>query len=63
MSLQDRLDRIAQAHVPIRYPLGITDGLCAECGYPSPCPTYVWATTDRDPLATWDPTDDEDDDL
>lgn len=57
-----RLARIAEAHSKTRGPGGTTDGLCAECGQPwgvDGCPTYVWATTDRDPLATWDPADDE----
>jgi len=40
-------------------PGGTTDGLCAECELPHPCPTFTWATTDRDPLATWDPADDD----
>jgi hypothetical protein len=38
---------------------GMTSGDCVECGEPWPCPTYAWATEDRDPLATWDPADDE----
>lgn len=61
MSAEGRLNRIADAHRPIRYPLGLTDGLCAECGYAHPCPTYTWATTDRDVLATWDPLDENQD--
>jgi hypothetical protein len=54
-----RLSRIAEAHSKSVGDGGLTDGLCAECGHPDPCPTYMWATTDRDPLATWDPADDE----
>ncbi|MFF8840529.1 hypothetical protein [Streptomyces sp. NPDC015130] len=55
-----RLARIAQAHTQDTTSGGLTTGNCVECGHPSPCPTYTWATTDRDPLATWDPADDED---
>lgn len=55
----DRLARIASAHSPHVGGGGLTSGDCNECGEPSPCPTYTWATTDRDPLATWDPADDE----
>lgn len=58
----DRLARIAEAHRKTIGEHGLTDGLCAECGQPwgeNGCPTYVWATTDRDPLATWDPADDD----
>lgn len=55
----DRLSRIAAAHSKDAAGGGLTDGDCDECGHPHPCPTYVWATTDRDVLATWDPADDE----
>lgn len=54
----DRLARIAQAHSKETVG-GMTSGLCNECELPHPCPTYIWATTDRDPLATWDPADDD----
>jgi hypothetical protein len=54
-----RLARIAEAHSKYIGGGGLTDGDCNECGHPHPCPTFVWATTDRDPLATWDPVDDE----
>lgn len=53
-----RLRRIAEAHV--RYPLvaGLSNGCCGECDLRWPCPTYVWATTERDAtLDTWDPGD------
>lgn len=57
-----RLARIAQAHKKDVDEHGGTHGLCVEC-YQSwgenGCPTYVWATTDRDPINTWDPADDE----
>jgi hypothetical protein len=59
--LAARLARIAEAHRKHVGDGGLTDGHCCACGYPHPCPTYVWATTDRDPLATWDPADDEPD--
>jgi hypothetical protein len=55
----DRLARIAQAHSKDQAPGGLTSGDCDECGHPWPCPTWTWATTGRDPLATWDPADDE----
>jgi hypothetical protein len=57
-----RLSRIAEAHVPTKHEGGFSDSDCGECGYTHPCPTRVWATTARWPLATWDPTDDEEDD-
>lgn len=53
-----RLARIAQAHSKNQAGGGLTSGDCTECGHPHPCPTWTWATTDRDPLATWDPADD-----
>lgn len=55
----DRLARIAEAHSKNQTTGGMTSGLCNECEQLWPCPTYAWATTDRDPLATWDPADDE----
>jgi len=58
-SPEARLARIAEAHSKHVGDGGLTSGDCNECGYPHPCPTYTWATTDRDPLATWDPADDE----
>jgi len=54
----DRLARIAEAHSK-EVIGGMTSGLCIECEHPHPCPTYVWATSARDLLATWDPADDE----
>jgi hypothetical protein len=59
VKLQHRLDRIAEAHTMAVTPEGMTLSECAECGEYYPCPTNVWATTDRDALATWDPADDE----
>jgi hypothetical protein len=53
-----RLSRIAEAHVKEVLVGGLTSGDCTECGHAWPCPTYTWATTDRDTLATWDPSDD-----
>lgn len=60
----ERLSRIAQAHKKDVDSAGGTHGLCVECYQPwneeaGGCPTKVWATTDRDVLATWDPADDE----
>lgn len=54
-----RLTRIAEAHSKHVGAGGVTDGLCNECGLPHPCPTWIWASTDRDPLAPWDPADDD----
>ena len=54
---EDRLSRIAEAHSKNQLAGGGTTGDCDECGYHWPCPTYVWATGDRSPLATWDPKD------
>lgn len=56
------LDRIAEAHSKTIDASGGSWGDCTECGWSWPCPTHVWATTDRDVLAPWNPTDDEDDD-
>jgi hypothetical protein len=56
-----RLARIAEAHTKNVGAGGMTDGTCIECGEPDPCPTHVWATTERNPLATWDPADDQGD--
>lgn len=55
----DRLQRIASAHAKNVLDNGLTDGCCTECGALWPCPTYVWATEERDINACWDPTDDE----
>jgi hypothetical protein len=55
----DRLGRIAEAHCKHLTTGGMTSGDCAECGWTWPCPTYTWATSDRDPLACWNPDDDE----
>ncbi|MFD9630111.1 hypothetical protein [Streptomyces violascens] len=54
-----RLARIAEAHTVHEGGGGLTSGDCNECGWAWPCPTRIWSSTDRDPLATWDPTDDE----
>jgi hypothetical protein len=59
MTAAQRLARIAQAHVKYVGPAGLTSGLCVECELPWPCPTYVWATEDRDACATWHPDDEE----
>lgn len=57
--LEARLARIAEAHSKNVTGGGLTSGECNECGHSHPCPTYTWATANRDPLATWDPADDE----
>lgn len=54
-----RLSEIANAHAKEVLANGMTSGCCIECGHAWPCPTYVWATNARDPLACWDPADDE----
>ncbi len=61
---EDRLSRIAQAHKKDVDSAGGTHGLCVECYRPwnekaGGCPTRVWATTDHDPLGTWDPSEDD----
>lgn len=56
-----RLARIAEAHRKNQTNSGMTDGYCDECAHPWPCPTNVWATTDRDLTATWNPADDDED--
>lgn len=57
--LEARLARIAEAHSKNVTGGGLTSGECNECSHSHPCPTYTWATASRDPLATWDPADDE----
>jgi len=60
MSAVDRLARIADAHVRAIFEGGLFDDVCMECHLPWPCPTYVWATTERSPtFDPWDPADDE----
>ncbi|WP_193319021.1 hypothetical protein [Nonomuraea phyllanthi] len=54
-----RLGRIADAHSKSEGPHGTTSGLCGECGFAWPCPTNVWASTERDLNEAWDPRDDE----
>lgn len=54
-----RLARIAAAHEQRQLGGGIVSGYCAECEHIWPCPTYVWASEDRDVFAAWDPDDDE----
>lgn len=56
---EGRLARIAQQHTKDTLDSGMTSGLCVECDHRWPCPTYVWATKDRDSIEnTWDPADD-----
>jgi hypothetical protein len=57
MTESQRLARIAAAHQQAAFAGGVTSGACAECELSWPCATYVWASEDRDPLATWDPAD------
>lgn len=59
MTLDGRLERIAQAHHKYVDASGGTWGRCTECDLVWPCPTYVWATDDRNFLQPWDPADDE----
>lgn len=62
---QTKTDRAAARIEEIRQGLkhvgegGMTSGDCNECNWKWPCPTYAWATTDRDPNGPWDPADDE----
>lgn len=63
-TLRARLSRISEAHTKDVDSEGGTHGVCVECYQPwneeaGGCPTKVWATKDRDVLATWDPADDE----
>lgn len=51
--------RIAEAHSKHVGEGGLTSGDCNECSWHWPCPTYAWATTDRESYACWDPSDDE----
>jgi len=61
-ALRGRVARIVEAHHKRFDGHGGTLGDCNECGWQHPCPTHLWATTDRDPaLSTWDPADDETD--
>ena len=57
-SALDRLAKIAEAHHKYVDEHGGTDGGCNECGWNWPCPTYIWATTEQDTLAPWNPSDD-----
>ena len=59
MSAVDRLSRIADAHVRAILDGGLFDDFCMECQLPWPCPTYVWATTERNVCAPWNPLDDD----
>lgn len=54
-----RLARIAEGHSKNLTAGGMTSGDCDECGWSWPCPTYVWATTDREYSSVWNPADDE----
>lgn len=56
---RQRFHRIADAHSKHVTGGGMTSGDCHECGHRWPCPTYVWATTERASTATWDPADDD----
>jgi hypothetical protein len=58
-SAESRLARIAEAHHKWVGPAGLTSGCCIECDHSWPCPTYVWATEERDILGPWNPLDDE----
>lgn len=51
--------RMAEAHEQGQASGGLVSGACVECGNPWPCPSYVWATTDRNLLAPWNPADDD----
>lgn len=58
-SESDRLARIAEGHSKHVTAGGMTSGDCDECGWSWPCPTYIWATTERDYQSVWNPADDE----
>lgn len=55
INLKGRLVRIAEVHYKSVDSHGGTYGLCNECNWNWPCPTFVWATTERDFMATWNP--------
>jgi hypothetical protein len=49
------LERIAQAHCQQTGEGGVTDGMCAECGWIWPCATHRWATGAVEDLdGTWE---------
>lgn len=58
----ERLTRIASAHAKDVDDEGGTWGVCAECGWAWPCPTYHWAASESvDPiLDPWNPADADD---
>jgi hypothetical protein len=62
MSTADRLSRIADAHTRGILAGGLFDDVCFECDHTWPCPTYVWATTERNVCAPWNPLDDDGED-
>lgn len=50
----DRLAKIADMHCEMKRG-GMTSGVCNECSWNWPCPTYRWATEDGiDISCTWD---------
>lgn len=53
------LANIASAHQQGTGPVGMVDGFCVECTWAWPCPTYLWASGERDPLSPWNPADDD----
>jgi len=55
----DYLAAIARAHTQEIGQGGRTSGECVECGCPYPCPTFLWATGERQADDCWDPADDE----
>lgn len=57
-TIEQRMARIADWHQPNSEAGGMTTGQCREDAWSHPCPTHHWATTDRDVLKCWDPTDD-----
>lgn len=62
-SARQRLERIARAHEKNVGDGGLTSGDCIECGESDPCPTRIWATTNRNPLAVWDPATEDGEEL
>jgi hypothetical protein len=57
-TVAERLERIAKAHHKYITVRGAQTDYCLECANFWPCPSYVWATTDRDVNAPWDPDED-----
>lgn len=54
LALKWRLARIAEAHHKNVDSHSGTFGECDECSWTWPCPTYIWATTDKKYMDSWE---------